>query len=370
MANNSSTPYFNRFADLAVNDKSIQLSFICLFPTKPQMIDDMSKRGLKCFWIKFSNTKRKINYLQAIIKGNQLLRQIKPDIIHTHLFDDSVPMLIAAKLAGIKHRVISKLDAGFHYYYNRKWVWLDKLNNALATNIVCVSSENKDFVINKEKANKKKIHLIHQGISEEEVTKFSKEDIDYINKEFNLLNNEKIILSVSRFIEWKGQKFILEAANKILMENTECKFILLGAGDFRLTLQKWVEKKNLSRKIIIHEPINRSRLNALYSLSNIFVHAALLEPFGFVIAEAMLNKIPIITTNTGAAKDALEHKKSAFISKKKDNQSIYEGIKYMLNNNTKNLTDKAYQNAKELFSIEKMWERHLNLYKTIVNTKG
>ena len=115
MANNSSTPYFTRFADLEVVQSSLQLEFLCLYPTKPAMVQEMESKGFKCHWVYYNRENRKIQLILAFFRCLTLLRKIKVDVVHTHLFEDSLPVLLAGWLLGIKKRVISKLDAGYHW---------------------------------------------------------------------------------------------------------------------------------------------------------------------------------------------------------------------------------------------------------------
>ena len=367
MANNTSTPYFNRLADIAKHQKDdIELIFLCLYPTKPLMIDDMRERGFKCYWIRFDSTKRKTHLLTACINACKLLKKLKPDIVHTHLFDDSLPVLLAARLAGIKNRVISKLDAGFHYQYKPKWTWFDRFNNWNANKIVAVSGENSKFIIEKEKAKPEKIVLIHQGLDVQEVTSHSITIQKQLIQKYDL-HNKKVILTVSRYIEWKGYRYIIEAASLLKDKYPDIVFVFVGYGEQQTELEEIVKNRGLTNNIKFTGWVNRNELNNFYSIADVFVHAAINEPFGFVIAEAMINKVPVVATKTGAALDAIKHKGNGYLTNKKDGQDLADGIIYMLENNTSNITESAYKIALQMFTVEKMWENHFNLYKAVLN---
>lgn len=361
MANNSVTPYFSRFARLASKSEEVELAFLCLYHEKPAMIEEMQEFGYKVYWIKFDSAKRKKHLFSSFFKAIRLLRKIKPDIVHTHLFDDSLPVLSAAKWVGIKCRVISKLDAGFHYNYNKKWVFLDRFNNKNATHIVAVSNENRDFVANIEKASSSKLTVINQGLDVNEVTTISENrKNDIINK--YSLRNRRICLTVSRYIEWKGYRFIIEAADLVRKKHPEILFLFIGYGDQREELESEVKARGLSDNIIFIGWTKREDLNCLYSVSNVFVHASINEPFGYVIAEAMLNKLPVVATDTGAAHDAIRHKETGYLVEFKNGQQIAEGINYLIENDTSQLKESAYNKALEMFTVEKMWKKHLKLY--------
>ena len=111
--------------------------------------------------------------------------------------------MIAAKHAGIKKRVHTKQSTTFNWFNAPKAVFLDRIINRLATDLVAVSNEAKQFLIEKEKANPKKIHMIHHGVSFENLKKASDQEVKTFKTKFNL-EGKKVIGTVSRYIKWKG----------------------------------------------------------------------------------------------------------------------------------------------------------------------
>ena len=61
IANDSYVPYFNWFARKAVGFLNIKYSFLCMYPTRPKMIEDMKEYGCEVYWIKYNDKKRKSN---------------------------------------------------------------------------------------------------------------------------------------------------------------------------------------------------------------------------------------------------------------------------------------------------------------------
>ena len=163
MANNPSVPYFKWFAEEVRNHPELKFTFVAMCRDKPIMIEEMKERGCDCVWIEFNPKSRKSGMIKAFFELVKLFRKLKPDVVHTHLFDDSFPGLLAAKIAGVKKRVITKQDTTFHWYYAPKWVWADRFNNRNATHIIAVTEENKQFILESERADPKKVHRIHNG---------------------------------------------------------------------------------------------------------------------------------------------------------------------------------------------------------------
>lgn len=363
MANNPQTPYFTRFANLEKEVQTIDLQFLSLVPSMPDMIAEMEEKGLKCYWIKYDRHYRKSQLLFAFFKCFVLLRRVRPDVVHTHLFEDSLPVLLSAWVLGIRKRVISKLDAGFHFQYSPQWVPFDRLNNRLATDIIAVSEENKRFIIGKEGAKAEKVHLIHQGLPEAEL---AGGDVNLKKKLVARygLESKRVILTVARYIHWKGHHRIIEAAKSIISEFPDVVFVFFGAGEEKANIVKNIDQLNLSDSFVVGDWISRKELNHWYEIADIYCNASVNEPFGFVVAEALFKKVPLVTTNTGAATGVLEHLKEAFLF---DGSPIdlAQGIKYVLLHDCSEMVSNGYDVATEMFSVELMWTRHKRLYQKL-----
>ena len=361
MANCTSTPYFTRFAHEAPKTPGFELTFISLFPERPDMLNEMPRLGHACHWIPFDCSQKKWGYVTAFFRLLILFLRLKPDVVHTHLFDDSLPGLLAARLAGVKARLITKLDSGFHHLFRPRYVALDRFNNANATRLVAVSNENKRFAVEVERCPPDKVALIHQGVPAAEVTTRSPELRTRLMERYEL-QDKKVILTVGRFSEIKGYRHIVPAAKIVSDRHPDARFLWVGDGD-RSELEGMILSAGLEKVIIISDWINREELNNLYSLADVYLHAAIIEPFGFVIAEAMLNGVPVVSTRVGAAADALVHKVSGYLVDPKDAAGLADGVSYMLTNDTKELAVRALRAANELFTIEAMWAKHANLYR-------
>lgn len=148
IANNSSVPYFNWFAARA-SASNVRFTFVAFHEAAPRMAEEMAPLGFDTHWIRFDAKRRPSGMLGALPRVAALLLRSRPDVVHCHLFDDSVPTLLAARLLRLKVRIVTKQDVGFHWNYRRRYVWFDRLNNANATHLHAVSDATRRFIIEK-----------------------------------------------------------------------------------------------------------------------------------------------------------------------------------------------------------------------------
>ena len=142
-ANNGTVPYLTWFTDRAKREGAPRYTFILMVPERPPMIDEMRNKGFEVIWIRYDDSRRKRGLLRALPLLWWHMLRIRPDIVHCNLFDDSLPGLIAARCAGIRRRVLTRQDTGYHWMHARRWVALDRWNNRMATHIIAISAENR-----------------------------------------------------------------------------------------------------------------------------------------------------------------------------------------------------------------------------------
>lgn len=346
-----------------INQNKYELSFILLNDKEPYLFHWLKERGIECFFIPHIGKK---SYPISIYKTFSLLKKIKPEIIHTHLFDACIIGLIAGKLSGIKKRIHTRHNATIHHDYFPKAVKYDKFINFLSTDIIAISENVKNILIDMEGADEKKIHLIPHGFNLQEFENVSDERIETLNQKYTLTQNNKPIIGViSRYIHWKGIQFIIPAFIEFHKNFPEAHFIFANAsGPFDAEIKKLLNQlPNKSYTEIKFE----QDIAALYKLFDCFVHAPIdekSEAYGQIYVEAMAAEIPCIVTKSGIANEYIEDKKNAIVVPFKDADSIYKALNLLFSDNKlKNkLIHNAKNDVKERFGIEKMIQKLEELY--------
>jgi glycosyltransferase involved in cell wall biosynthesis len=135
-----------------------------------------------------------------------------------------VPALLAARLVGIKKRVIRKQDTAYHWNFKPLWVWADRFNNFNATDIIAISEDSKKFLLENEKAPARKVHMIHNGIPINDFTAQLQPDKEFLIKKYGL-EGKLVLGTISRYIEWKGYRYIIEAARTLTLKYKNLKFL-------------------------------------------------------------------------------------------------------------------------------------------------
>lgn len=366
-ANNTTVPYLSWFTDHAVREGSPHYSFIILYPERPRMIDEMRAKGFKAIWVRYDDRRRKRGMLRALpILWWHMLR-LRPDIVHCNLFDDSLPGLIAAKLAGVRRRVITRQDTGFHWLYAPRWVALDRWNNRQATRIIAISEENRRFIIEREGAPAEKTTLVHNGIPAEIFTRQHEGTIAELRERFGIRPGHLVIGNVARHVEWKGHRHVIAAAARIAEEHPHARFLLCGNGALRPEMEQLAQQLGVQDHVVFIDRIEPVDMPSFYGLLDIYIHGAMLEPFGLVYAEAMMNGVPVVSTRTGAARDAIADGVNGILVHEASGTALAHGVERLLKMDRRALGEEGRSTALRMFTFGVMWKGTTDVYRDLMN---
>lgn len=315
-----------------INQQQVELSFIILNNNNSYIFNWLQAKGIESYFIEHYGKK---SYLTSFIKTFRLLRRINPSIVHSHLFDANLIGLSAAKLLGIKKRIYTRHHSTFHHQYYPKAVKWDKFTNWLSTDIVAISENVKNILIENENVSPCKIHLIHHGFDLKKFTLERTKEVDILREKYQLTNHSPIVGVVARFIKWKGIQYIIPAFKQLLQEFPNAQLVLANANGpdkNEITTQLQKELKPHHYQTICFEP----NLFALYQLFDVYVHVPInkeIEAFGQTYVEALSAGTPSVFTLSGVANEFIEHGKNAMVVDYKNSEEIYNGIKLLLTNN-------------------------------------
>ncbi len=345
-----------------IDKNRFELSFISIaVPENSPLEQFCSERKIPFYRIDYQNKK---DLPTAIYKTYSILRQLKPDAVHCHIFEANIIGLSAAWLAGIKKRIFTRHHSTFHHTTSPKGIKYDKFCNKMATHIIAISENVKNILIEKEQVPSEKVYLIHHGFDLPLFNSVSDERLERIRQKYNGNNRHPVIGVISRYTQWKGIKFVLDAYRQLLELYPNALLILANAkGDdeeIRMALTKFPVE---TYREILFEQDNA----ALFKLFDVFVHVPIdpeIEAFGQIYVEALAVGVPSIFTMSGIACEFIRHGENALVVDFQNSEQIYQSMCNLLEH--KELRDKLSVNGKkdveQLFSLPLMIHKLEKIY--------
>ncbi|PWH85319.1 glycosyltransferase family 4 protein [Brumimicrobium oceani] len=289
----------------------------------------------------------KKDILQAIFKTRKILKKLKPNIVHSHIFEGGLIGVTAAWLAGVKNRIYTRHYSDFHHVYYPNGLKYDKWINSKATHIVAVSEVVKSILIEKENVPSKKVSVIHHGIKNIDDSDTTIYDRILKVKQKNSIPNSKIVIGViSRYTKLKGLQYIIPAFENLLETQPNLHLVLANAkGEFKSEIDLMLRK---IPKSSYTEILFENDSEALFKVFDVFVHVPVSresEAFGQIYIEALKFGIPSIFSLSGIANEFIKDEENALVVKHESAEDIKLAVERLLKDDK--LCENLIKNGKE-----------------------
>ena len=148
--------------------------------------------------------------------------------------------------------------------------------------------------------------------------------------EENLNNKGLVLCSVGRLVKEKGYDRLLEVHNKLIKEGIIHTLWIVGEGEKRKELEKYIEENNLKETVNL---IGYSNNPYKYvKKADIFVSSSRVEGLSSAILEAAIIGKPIVATDCPGTEEILGNDGQAGLIVENNTEALYEGIKSLLDN--------------------------------------
>ncbi len=178
--------------------------------------------------------------------------------------------------------------------------------------------------------------------------------------------NEKILIHISNFRPLKRVVDVIKVFEKVQKE-IPSKLLMVGEGPERIKAQRYVKRNQLSNKVLFFGKSNE--INELLCYSDIFILPSEKESFGLAALEAMIHKVPVISTNAGGLSEVNINGISGFLSEVGDIDNMAKNTIRILSSPSirKKFQDGAYKQAIK-FDISKIIPLYESVYTRVLKS--
>ena len=178
----------------------------------------------------------------------------------------------------------------------------------------------------------------------------------YFREKFNIAQDAKVILFLSRLSWKKGLDTLIPAFVEVIKKEPKAILVLAGGDDegYKKDIQLLITDYQLQNKVIFTGMIGGDDKIAAYQDSDVFVLPSYAENFGNVVLEAAYLGLPVVVTEGVAISSEIE-KAGVGIVVKKEVKELAEAIFKVLNDSA--LALKMGQSGKKLAETEFIWPR-------------
>jgi len=331
---------------------------------KPVLVPDM---GRSIHPMKDYNAYKK---LQKIIKD------FKPDIVHTHSAKPGAVGRLAASSLNIPAIVHTYHGHVFHSYFGKlktKFIinterFLAKKSHAL----IAISDKQKSELTEEfHIADKTKFRVIPLGFELKKFSENQDEKRKRFRREFNLGDDEIAVGIIGRLVPIKNHNLFLEGISYLLgTASKKIKAFIIGDGETRRALENSAEQLKIPFSHD-HDPNAsllftswRNDIDVINAGLDIIALTSLNEGTPVSLIEAQAANKPIVSTRVGGIGDIVLENETALLSDTNDIASFQKNLLRLVDNDElrKSFNQKGADHVQKKFSVERLANDMSNLY--------
>lgn len=335
---------------------------------KGYLVDELHKINIQTVPITLKNNFNPLTLYKMI----KLLKNLKPDVLHTHGGTSGFWGRIASKL--YKVPAVVHTFHGIHYLTKpmnfKKWIFkmIDRYLKIFTDYTICVAEADLKKGLKAKVLKANTSGVVRNGI---DIKYFERKEFWKEGRELlNIPVDATVVGSIGRLHEQKGYKYLFDAAKYLIEKNKLIYFLIIGEGELRSDLERYVCSLHIRDNVIFAGA--RTDIPKILTLFDLFVLSSLWEGLPLVLLEAMASRVPIVATAVDGVKEIIEHNHDGILIPPKSSQAIKNGINILLNDKkfATNLTINAYKKVTTKFCSQKMVSDIEDIYINTLSNKG
>lgn len=352
------------FARLAIALKRKGHSVVVISDVREELCglsDELRSEGIKQYRVRGLDG---YVYPNGVWKLIRIMNTEEFDIIHISGLIKFTKSYLAKLLSGRKNKpVILHIDSIRDQTAIRKSVYnaFSAILNSHAV-VVPVSHWTKKR-LREYKVREEAMVVVHNAIDLglfDSVAKKRSPSLDF----FDEFKDKTVVAQVSNLYPWKGHKYLIIAAQKILVTNPNVHFLIIGEGPLRQELESMVCNLGISENVTFTGHISNYQIPWFLSNVDIGVLVSLRENLPRTLLEYMAAQKPIVATNVGGVPEAVIDRVNGYLVPPRDPSSLANRILKLMNDpdNAKQMGIKGRRLVEQRFSMKILIDRLDDVY--------
>lgn len=324
-------------------ERGHDVSILC--PSNAPIYAEAKERGIPVSHLPI--TKKTFKGLLATIN---YLKKTPVDIVNTHSSTDSWMVALAKLFCTNKFTIVRTrhVSAPVNNHFSTKWLY-----TKAAAHIVTTGVKLKETLVRDNNYPANMITSVPTGIDTEI---FKPGDKIAARKELNLPEDKIIIGILATLRSWKGHRYLVDAVAKL--ERNDIHLLIVGDGPQKEALTEQI--KTIGIESITTMPGNQKSPNIWLQAMDIFTLPSYANegvPQGLM--QAMLTKLPVISTPVGSITEIIEDGRTGIIIQPENAEALAQALTDLIDNQEKasELAEAGYLFAQKNFSKELMLDR-------------
>jgi len=314
----------------------------------------------------------------------KLLREIRPDIVHTHSAKAGILGRFAAyslrhqsqdyrlKTPAIVHTIHGW---SFHPYQsnllNKFYIAIEKAAAKRTDFFISVADAMTEKALEAGIGNPEQFVTAYSAIEEDEfLGPVSEQRKKEFRQKYRISEDAVVLITIARLFELKGHDYIIESAKELSERFENAVWLFVGDGNLSQHYKEQVKQLGLAEKVKFTGLLPPSQIPLAIASSDILVHCSLREGLARALPQALLCGKPAISFDIDGAREVV-NENTGFLVEPKNIEQLTKACAELIANEQlrKKLGDYGRESVKEKFAPETMVDTIEVIYRKLLEQK-
>lgn len=307
----------------------------------PNDLDRVGKKlGVKTFPVNMTRKITPFQDLKSLWAMYRYIKKEKPDIVHTHTPKAGLIGILAARLAGVPHRLhtVAGLPLMEATGYKQKILLeVEQLIYQSATKVYPNSKGLYDYILDQNIAPSSKLKILGNGSSNGiNIQHFSPEVISdevqsNLKKDLKISNEDFIFIFVGRLVGDKGVNELVQAFSNLEKKTKNVKLLLVGPLETDLDPLLTETLSEIENNPNIISAGYQTDVRSYFAVSGALVFPSYREGFPNVVMQAGAMDLPSIVSDINGCNEIIGDYQNGLIVPVKNAEAIENAMSILLN---------------------------------------
>lgn len=278
----------------------------------------------------------------------RLLKEIQPDIVHTHSSKAGILGRIAAYR--LKIPVVHTIHgASFHYGQSKlaynSYVAMERMAARWTDRFISVADDMSAEYVRAKVAPAERFTTINSGFDVEPFLSPG-DSRTRVREQLGIRDEDIIVGKIGRLFHLKGHEFVIRAAGEIIRSNPNVRFLFVGDGILRQQYEEEIARQGLTDHFILTGLVPPTRIPELMAAMDIVVHTSQWEGLARVLPQGLLSGKPVVSFDVGGAREVVINGQTGFLVAQEPATELIDAILKLAADSE--LRDRLGRNGQEL----------------------
>ena len=298
--------------------------------------------------------------LHAAWQLSRLVRQLAPDLVHAHDAHAVAVASLALSLGGgsVTARFVASRRVDFHVRRNAFSRWKYRQ----VDRFICASDAVRRMLVD-DGVPAARATVVHEGIDLDHIAAAPLLDL---HREFWLPHGAPIVGNIAALVPHKGQRYLIDAAARVVREVPDARFLIVGAGELQANLTRHIKRLELQRHVILTG--FRPDVLSLLKGFDVFVMSSVTEGLGTSVLDAMACGGAVVATHAGGIPESVVDGETGLLVPVRDPDRLAAAVVRLLRDQTlrRAYGDAGRARARTRFSAARMVDETVAVYADVV----